>query len=208
MIFFLGMEFSIITGDDTSLMQLPSPKFLTNDLQSVRKLVENIEAVHNQLAKTLIESQKIIKSKTVKDEGNQTKEKQVVIVEKSNTPKKITDPVESKGVLKAKVKPKIIREEKVNIQLDRFKLQAEPETSSLKSDPRLASKHNEEEMIEKLSKEILEQSKSFNNNVMVTKEVGSPRKHSIETATDVTDSKDMNKNSDRITTQFSTKEVM
>ncbi|XP_034190698.1 uncharacterized protein LOC117608993 [Osmia lignaria lignaria] len=204
-----GMEFSIITADDTSLMQLPSPKFLTNDLQSVRKLVENIEAVHNQLAKTLIESQKIIKSKAVKDEGNQTKEKQIVIVEKSNTPKKVTDPVESKGVLKDKVKPKIIRDEKVNIRLDRFQLQAEPGTSTVKSGFRLVSKHNEEEMIEKLSKEILEQSKSFNNNVMVTKEVSSSRKHSIETSTDVTDSKDnasMNKSNDRVTAQYSTKE--
>nr|XP_012145897.1 PREDICTED: uncharacterized protein LOC100876209 isoform X4 [Megachile rotundata] len=208
-----GMEFSIMTGDETSFMQLPSPKLVTNDLQSVRQLVENIEAIHNQLAKTLLESQRIIKNKSViEKEINETKEMEVVTVDNGNLSKKVTRSVETKGVLKSKAKPKIIREEKVNIQLDRFNFQHEPQKlmmSTPKHDARLIPKYSEEEMIEKLSKEILEQSKSFNNNVIAMKEAESPKeKHSIETSTDVTDTKDgaMNKKNDAVTTKYPTKE--
>ncbi|OAD55579.1 hypothetical protein WN48_04455 [Eufriesea mexicana] len=105
-----GMELSMIDpNDETSLMQLPPPQ-MTTDLQSVHKLVENIEAIHNQLAKTLFESQKIIKNKPViKEETKQSKE-----MGTSTNGDNTIHPVEQKVELeKAKVKPKIINEERV-----------------------------------------------------------------------------------------------
>ncbi|CAK9825638.1 hypothetical protein ANTRET_LOCUS3606 [Anthophora retusa] len=172
-----GMEFSLIDQhDETSLMQLPPPKLVTNDLQSIRKLVENIEAIHNQLAKTLIESQKIIKNKAInKKETDQFKKAGRVSSTNDDVPNITTHPVEPKAeVEKAKIKPKIISEEKVNIPLSRFKVQKSPQrltTSTPERDTWLTPKQYEEEVIEQLSKEILEQSEGFNNNLITSKEI-------------------------------------
>ncbi|CAK9805686.1 hypothetical protein ANTPLA_LOCUS4624 [Anthophora plagiata] len=186
-----GMEFSLIDQhDETSLMQLPPPKLVTNDLQSIRKLVENIEAIHNQLAKTLIESQKIIKNKAInKKETDQFKKVERVSSTNDDVPNITSHSVEPKAeVEKAKIKPKIISEEKVNIPLSRFKVQKSPQrltTSTPERDTWLTPKQYEEEVIEQLSKEILEQSEGFNNNLITSKEIyNSTLKYSTQTSID------------------------
>ncbi|XP_078043075.1 uncharacterized protein LOC144473247 isoform X2 [Augochlora pura] len=170
-----GVELSIINpGDETSLMQLPPVK-VKDDLQSVRNLVENIEAIHNQLAKTLIESQNIIKNKTVQTQDtNQLKEVNVE-TQTNEGLEKITSPYVSSKVEeeRVKVKPRIISDERVKIQLDRYKVQDRSKTleaTTQDNNSRLTSKLRDEEMIETLSQEILEQSKSLKNNLLATKE--------------------------------------
>ncbi|OAD55580.1 hypothetical protein WN48_04456 [Eufriesea mexicana] len=67
-------------------------------------------------------------------------------------------------------------------------------TSTPKRDTWLASKQYEEEIIEKLSKEILEQSKGFNNSLITQKEMyNSTVKHSIQTSTEDNDFKNVSK---------------
>ncbi|XP_076633661.1 uncharacterized protein LOC143347906 [Colletes latitarsis] len=182
-----GVEFSIISaGDETSLMQLPSPKLMPNDLENVKNLVENIEAIHDQLTKTLLESQRVIKDKTeVEEKKNQDKESVLTKVPEE-TPKNIIHSAQTKAEAKeTKAKPKIINEERVNIQLDRYKIQYKPQTmaTSLKTNSQDKSDLHDEVVIEKLSKEILEQSKSFKNDLIATKEC------ETRTSTDTADSK-------------------
>ncbi|XP_026673693.1 uncharacterized protein LOC108630195 isoform X2 [Ceratina calcarata] len=164
-----GMEFSMIDpSDDTSLMQLPPPQIATNDLETVHRLVENIEAIHNQLAKTLIESQKIVKTKTAVDESEEIKETE----KGTSTERKAED----------KVKPKIVSVEKVDIAMDRFKRLA---PSAMTSTPERDDKPSEEEVIERLSKEILEQSKGLNSNLVTSKDIcTSTINLSVQTPTD------------------------
>ncbi|CAL7941900.1 unnamed protein product [Xylocopa violacea] len=188
-----GVEFSMVDpGDETSLMQLPPPRIMTNDLQSIRRLVENIEAIHNQLAKTLIDSQKIIENKAVfEKEVDEIKETEKIISIDDGVAKITIDPIEEKTqVEKMKVKPKIISDEIVNIQVNKYKTRKSPQmvTSTPQRDAWLSQKHIEEEMIEQLSKEILEQSKGFNNNNLIS-EIYSTVNHSIQTSTDNDDFK-------------------
>lgn len=100
------------TVDETSLMGLPTPKPMKAELHSIRKIIESIEGIENQLSRTLEKSQRIIRLPDNNDNNS------------SNV-----------------VKPKIISDEKVNIKLNHFKIQ---------------QKEND---IEKLSEEILEDSK-------------------------------------------------
>ena len=193
---FLGMEFSGISADDeSSLMQLPPPKLMANDLQSIRNLVENIEAIHSQLAATLIESQQIIKNNgVVQEETRETKEMEVMTETSGNTSKNATHSIDSKAkVPKTRGKPRIISEERVNIQLDAFKIQHRPQTLlsvPAERDFRHSSKFHDEKMIEMISKEILEQSKSFSNNATETKDSDKPMVNRvIQTPTDTNDSK-------------------
>ncbi|XP_043796457.1 uncharacterized protein LOC122716951 isoform X3 [Apis laboriosa] len=200
-----GMElFSLIDpSDETSLMQLPDPQPMTNDLQNVHRLVENIEAIHDQLVKTLIESQKIIKSKIIKEEIDQIKEIGIVSCDDNAKDKKELEEI--------KIKPKILSDEKVNIQLNRFKIQKstfQASTSTPKHNTWLTPKQYEEEMIEKLSKEILEQSKGFNDNVISQKEIyDSALKHSIQTSTDNDDFKNETQKNHTIIKKHFNKEV-
>ncbi|KOX67364.1 hypothetical protein WN51_08271 [Melipona quadrifasciata] len=189
-----GMELSTLidSHDETSLMQLPEPRLKTADLENVHRLVENIEAIHNQLARTLIESQKIIRSKAIpREESDQVKETEIA------TPMIDDNAIYSaeqriEEVEREKAKPKIINEEKVNIHLSRFRVkQPEILTSTPKHDTDLP-RHYEEELIERISKEILEQSKALNNNFITSKEISSI-KHSIQTSTDNNDFKNISK---------------
>lgn len=193
MIIVLGMELSMIDShDETSLMQLPEPRLKTADLENVHRLIENIEAIHNQLARTLIESQKIIRSKAIpREEPDQVKETEIA------TPTIDDNAIYSaeqriEEVEREKAKPKIINEEKVNIQLSRFRVKP-PEmlTSTPKHDTDL-TRYYEERLIERISKEILEQSKGLNNNFITSKEISSI-KHSIQTSTDNNDFKNISK---------------
>jgi len=166
------MDFSLISpSDETSLMQLSTSKPARNDAQAVRRLIDSIEAIHAQLARTLLESQRIMRvSEAVSKDETCDAEIQAI----TSTPRsKLVDTVkahvqESKvEVVEDKAKPKIISNEKVNIQLNRFKMQQKPQAISAtktlerNSWPPCTLPLHEEEIIEKLSKEILEQSKNL-----------------------------------------------
>jgi len=166
------MDFSLISpSDETSLMQLSTSKPARNDTQAVRRLIDSIEAIHAQLARALLESQRIMRvSEAVSKDETCDAEIQAI----TSTPRsKLVDTVkahvqESKvEVVEDKVKPKIISNEKVNIQLNRFKMQQKPQAISAtktlerNSWPPCTLPLHEEEIIEKLSKEILEQSKNL-----------------------------------------------
>ncbi|XP_011176139.2 uncharacterized protein LOC105208080 [Solenopsis invicta] len=162
------IDFSLISpSDETSLMQLSTPKPARNDAQAVRRMIDSIEAIHAQLAKTLLESQRIRGNEAVsKDETSCDAEIQAI----TSTPRsKLVDTVKAQGskVVEGKAKPKIINNEKVNIQLNRFKMQQKPQatpatkTMERNSWPPCTLSLHEEEIIEKLSKEILEQSKNL-----------------------------------------------
>lgn len=177
--------------DETSLMQLPEPRPRTVDLENVHRLVENIEAIHNQLAKTLIESQRIIKSKAIPREESEIKEAEIVAPTiDDNAIYSAEQRIEE--VEREKAKPKIVNEEKVNIQLSRFRIKpSEVVTSTPKHDTELM-KHYEEELIGRISKEILEQSKGLNDNFITSREI-STIKHSIQTSTDNDEFKNISK---------------
>lgn len=180
--------------DETSLMQLPPPQqVVTNDLQSVRKLVENIEAIHNQLAKTLVESQKIIKDKVViEEEADEVEEAASAAIAGTST--KTVQVAEPRAEAeKGRAKPTIINEEKVKIQLHRMHARNSLEmlsTSTPKRDAWSTPKNYEKMVIERLSKEILEQSEGINNNIMITKETyNAVARSSVETSTEGDDPK-------------------
>lgn len=159
------MDFSLISpSDDTSLMQLSTPA--RDDAQAVRRLIDSIEAIHVQLAKTLLESQRIMRGSEAvsKDETSCDAEIQAI----TSTPRsKLVDTVKTQEfkVVEDRAKPKIISNEQVNLQLNRFKMQQKPQTTSAtktserNSWPSCALR--EEETVDKLSKEILEQSKNL-----------------------------------------------
>lgn len=161
------MDFSLIApSDETSLMQLSS-RLTRDDEQAVRRLVESIEAIHAQLAKTLLESQRFIGSETVPEDGS-SRDAEVQATTSTPRSKLIHTITEQKSeIVKGKARSKIVSDEKVNIQLNRFKIQQKPQamsatrTSERNSWPPCTLPLREEEVIEKLSKEILEQSKSL-----------------------------------------------
>jgi len=162
------MDFSLIApSDETSLMQLSS-RLTRDDEQAVRRLIESIEAIHAQLAKTLLESQRIIGSEAVPEDGSL---RDAEVQATTSTPRsKSVDTdiahIQKSEIVKGKAKPKIVSE-RVNIELNRFKTQQKPQaipatrTSERNSWPPCTLPLREEEIIEKLSKEILEQSKSL-----------------------------------------------
>ncbi|KYM93354.1 hypothetical protein ALC53_00291 [Atta colombica] len=165
------MDLSLISpSDDTSLLQLSTPKPARNDTQAVRRLIDSIEEIHAQLARTLLESQRIMRGseEVLKDETSCDTEIQAI----TSTPRsKLVDTinahVQESKVVEGKAKPKIISNEKVNMQFNRFKMQQNPQAMSAtktlerNSWPPCTLPLHEEEIIEKLSKEILEQSKNL-----------------------------------------------
>ncbi|KYQ58501.1 hypothetical protein ALC60_02539 [Trachymyrmex zeteki] len=165
------MDLSLISpSDDTSLLQLSTPKPARNDVQAVRRLIDSIEEIHAQLARTLLESQRIMQGseEILKDETLCDAEIQAI----TSTPRsKLVDTikahVQESKVVEGKAKPKIISNDKVNIQFNRFKMQQKPQAMSAtkmlerNSWPPCTLPLHEEEIIKKLSKEILEQSKNL-----------------------------------------------
>ncbi|XP_050465804.1 uncharacterized protein LOC126859008 isoform X1 [Cataglyphis hispanica] len=174
-----GMDLSLISpSDETSLMQLPTSRPVREDAQAVQRLIESIEAIHAQLAKTLLESQKIIGSEAIpKDEPScKTGIRAVTSTPRSKSIDTVKACIEKSEVVESKAKPKIISNERVNIQFNRFKMQQRPQatsttkTSDRNSWPPCTSSLHEEEVIEKLSKEILEQSKNMDKTSIASKE--------------------------------------
>uniref|UniRef100_A0A0C9QRA4 K1731 protein n=1 Tax=Fopius arisanus TaxID=64838 RepID=A0A0C9QRA4_9HYME len=189
-------DFSITApSDDTSLMLMPTPRPRDN-LHSVQKLVESIEAIHSQLAKTLHESQRIITGNVMASRrlGSPKLSKlPPPILQKSKELPKSPQPAKSPKPLppdspkfpkspglprplmtpqpEDKKKPKVISEEIVEINLQRFKSRKEsshPQPST--------STPNHDEIVEKLSLEILEQTKSSEKATGSRKKPESPTK--------------------------------
>ncbi|KMQ94272.1 leucine-rich repeat-containing protein [Lasius niger] len=147
-----GMDFSLISpSDETSLMQLPTSRPAREDAQTVHRLIESIEAIHAQLARTLLESQRIVGSDAVpRDEPSCDTEVQAI----TSTPRsKSLDTV------------------KAHIQKSEQRPQATSATkmSDRNSWPPCTFSLHEEEVIEKLSKEILEQSKNMDKASIVSR---------------------------------------
>ncbi|XP_033227539.1 uncharacterized protein LOC117179643 [Belonocnema kinseyi] len=165
-----GVDFSLMTqNDNTSFLQL-SPGSLPHDLQDVRNLVENVEAINNQLARTLQESRRIIAGEGINlpkppvsyslieksPELSDSRSKESIISSIDEDPQ-ITEERAEKG------KPKIISSEPVNLNIDKFRVlrsPSKPEGRNRTGSAKTASGH--EDVVEQISKEILEQSKSLN----------------------------------------------
>ncbi|XP_012259559.2 serine-rich adhesin for platelets-like [Athalia rosae] len=173
----IGIELSVGGhSDESSMFLVPGPTSMRGDLQSVRKLVDSIEAIHSQLAKTLNESQRIIADEKVS--------KQVSILKTSTQPSVSTETddsaikestiaqhsdTSSKQDGSSRELPRIISSERVNIPLSRYNILptpqtiAKPRTSTSTSPSPVKSPRQEEDMVERLSKEILEQSKALDS---------------------------------------------
>ena len=157
-----GFDFSLTNpADETSLMQLPPPLPYKNDLHSVQRLVDSIEAIHSQLAKTLKESQKIITSgvaqtvvntRATVSSSNENRSKSSSSTSTENTPV----PVEIKA------KPKIVANERVQIDLQSLKRGLGTYTAMVVANeaqwPTPGTPRRHEEVVAKLYQEILEQS--------------------------------------------------
>ncbi|KAL2749899.1 uncharacterized protein V1477_001970 [Vespula maculifrons] len=172
-----GMELSVISPrEDINFMKI-HPE-VQSSMKNVQRLVENIEAIHQQLAKTLHESQNAI-MQTENVNKDLLKDTDIPIKNKfehpvSTTVEHIIDkPVSSK----IKSKPRIIKEEKVNIKLNRFKMPHKslatmttvmPERNSW---PPAKIPTQENNTIEELSKEILEQSKTKSTDIPAFKKI-------------------------------------
>lgn len=165
-----GVDFSLMTpNDNTSFLQL-SPGSIPHDLQDVRNLVENVEAINNQLARTLQESRRIIAGEGINlpkppvsysqieksPELSDSRSKESIISSIDEDPQIIEERAE-------KGKPRIISSEPVNLNIDKFRVLRSP--SKLEGRNRAGSAKSpsgHEDVVEQISKEILEQSKSLN----------------------------------------------
>ncbi|KAL2740854.1 uncharacterized protein V1478_000995 [Vespula squamosa] len=178
-----GMELSVISPqEDINFMKI-HPE-MQSSMKNVQRLVENIEAIHQQLAKTLYESQNaIMQTETINKELLKDTNIQVG---QSQTKNKFEHPVsttvehtiDKPASSKTKSKPRIIKEEKVNIKLNRFKMPHKslatmtmpiPERNSW---PPAKIPSQENNTIEELSKEILEQSKTKSTDIPAFKKIG------------------------------------
>lgn len=171
-----GMELSVGGhSDESTMFQIPGPTPMRGDLQSVRKLVDSIEAIHSQLAKTLNESQRIIAVEGISKQTSTSKSKSLTQPTVSTQPEETsripdgltTDNGRREGSRRGI--PRIVSSERVNIPISRFKMLPKPKTSAKvtvtesSSPPRGESTRQEEDVVERLSKEILEQSKALDN---------------------------------------------
>ncbi|XP_066597318.1 uncharacterized protein [Prorops nasuta] len=156
-----GLDFSLVT-DETKFMELPAPRPV-NEMQTVRKLLENMEAIHRQLAETFIKSEKIITNNARENTGFSSS----TIINIDAT-KKYTETIEEdtenypNEVIKSR-KPQIISDERVNIKLDIQRPQAIPPNKNSWSSSKRPGQDQKE--IEKISNEILEQSKGLNESL-------------------------------------------
>ncbi|XP_012274667.1 uncharacterized protein LOC105696631 isoform X2 [Orussus abietinus] len=188
-----GMEFSdMAPSDETSFMQLPQSQTGRNELYSVRRLVQSIEAIHNQLAKTLQESQRIIIGEgTPQPSGSSDKATSNIAREAKITHSISTSTEDRVEKMDTRAKARVISDVPVNICLNRLRTSNRPHTAmrlSMENEswPTSQSSRQQEDIVEKLSKEILEQSKGLDKSFETQKEnenvckqrTPSPRQHS------------------------------
>ncbi|XP_044014175.1 uncharacterized protein DDB_G0287625 [Aphidius gifuensis] len=164
------MDYSLLApSDDTILMQMPPPRPPRSDLYCVQQLVDSIEVIHTQLAKTLSDSQKIMTGNARKISKNSTTLKSPRIVNNVNVVDEVidvdddNDDNDDAGGVK-KTKPKVVSDEFVKLDLNRFK----PFDSKPNKNP--MTQHNQDDIVEKLSKEILEQSKNEKRRIILSPE--------------------------------------
>ncbi|XP_046742128.1 uncharacterized protein LOC124408891 [Diprion similis] len=176
-----GMELSVGgQSDESTMFQVPGPPPMTSDLQSVRQLVDSIEAIHSQLAKTLNESQRIIAVEKLSNQPSKMKT--------SFTQPSVSTETDENSAIQSSIgtdahssvnnelrevprrgTPRIISSEHVNIPLSHFNLPQKPKTSLEMtvtqpiSPSREKSPRQRDDVVERLSKEILEQSKALDN---------------------------------------------
>lgn len=132
----------------------------------MRNLVENVEAINNQLARTLQESRRIIAGEGIdlpKPPVSYSEIQQSPDISDSKS-KESSSSVEDLQLIEdvAKLKPKIINEETVKLNLDKFRIFQNPSKLEMKNDGPSGEviQPGHEDIVEKISKEILQQSKS------------------------------------------------
>ncbi|XP_046480718.1 serine-rich adhesin for platelets isoform X1 [Neodiprion pinetum] len=176
-----GMELSVGgQSDESTMFQVPGPPPMSGDLQSVRQLVNSIEAIHSQLAKTLNESQRIIATEKLSKQPSKMKtsstQPSVSTETDENSPFQSSVGTGTHSSVNNEVRevprmgiPRIISSERVNIPLSHFNLPQKPMTSlevtaaQPISPARRKSPRQKDDVVERLSKEILEQSKALDN---------------------------------------------
>ncbi|XP_015594339.1 mucin-17 [Cephus cinctus] len=159
-----GMEFSLVTpSDESSFMQFPPARPMRSDLYSVRRLVDSIEAIHSQLAQTLMDSERIIAG----NKPLQAAQPGSFRVTKESTSTGTEEPEareQNTKDEKTRAKPRVISDEPINLSPGRLRALKTPRSAPIGAAdapwPTSSSPH--EDMVKKLSKEILEQSKSLN----------------------------------------------
>ncbi|KAJ8679772.1 hypothetical protein QAD02_015559 [Eretmocerus hayati] len=178
-----GLELSMATQEDSN----SACQLIPNSQSSVSgdELVKNIEAIHAQLKRTLMDSQKLISgegiaiAKSATDHDNAKKSSSSKgspnapeVLSASSHQTKVSSPTSPRG----RTKPRIVNNERVNIRLDRFRVPqiteattrtaAGAQTAEVSTASALLNgPEQNDEMVEKLSQEILEQSKSINKSV-------------------------------------------
>ncbi|XP_024887347.1 uncharacterized protein LOC112464534 isoform X1 [Temnothorax curvispinosus] len=128
------MDFSLISpSDNTSLMQISTPKLSCNDAQAVRRWSDPIEAIHALLGRTLLESQRIMRGSEAASRNETLCDAEIQAI--TSTPRsKLVDTVkthvqESK-VVEGRTEPKINSNEKFNIHLSQVEMQQKPQARS------------------------------------------------------------------------------
>ena len=135
--------------------------------EEVNDLVKNIETLHANLKKTLYESQKIISAEGMSLKkplpyNELEKSPSLSDISKNTTSESTKNEDENKKLPTVKsnlTKPKILNDERVNISLSRFK-NPQRNIKALNS-----QSHCNDDVIKKLSQEILEQSNSLNKSL-------------------------------------------
>ncbi|XP_071558169.1 uncharacterized protein [Temnothorax nylanderi] len=128
------MDFSLISpNDNTSLMQISTPKSSCNDAQAVHRWIDPIEAIYALLARTFLESQRIMRGSEAASKNEALCDAEIQAI--TSTPRsKLVDTVkthvqESK-VVEGRAEPKIISNEKFNIHLSQVEMQQKPQAPS------------------------------------------------------------------------------
>lgn len=190
--YFLGLESSTITNDTSNA----DHQFTTDAQQpstsskAASKLVMDLEGVHTQLKKTLLESRKIISGEGIElpkpPASARQKDKSPSPNASNDTTNSVTveeeeeedeEPEKEKSAAATTGKPKIINSERVNIKLNRYRLgqrgvvtttDTTTTTTTGTGTGSSAPEHSEDAaVIASLQNEILEQSKSQNKSVPV-----------------------------------------
>ncbi|XP_014206943.1 uncharacterized protein LOC106638343 isoform X2 [Copidosoma floridanum] len=183
-----GLELSVMTTSENS--KLTSRSDSTSQPPGSGSLIKNIEAIHAQLKKALEESRKIISSDDI-ELPKSTKHVKINEKSPSTTIDLSKETINSESLEdEAKEeppqhstptgppKPRIVSEQRVNIPLGRFQYLQKPRFStnndknkstatSITAEVADADVDQSEQMVQMLSKELLEQSKSVNKSTPV-----------------------------------------
>jgi hypothetical protein len=192
----LGLEIAVSSNDESNSVSKIFPRSQLSGNFEKSRLVNSIEAIHAQLKMKLMESRKIISGKGLDLPKSplpcRYAEKSSSI--SSDLSKDLTGSesfeenaeklrIARMSSSKACAKPRIVNDERVHIKLDRFRIGSNPRrtggggesgkttvvpsTSKVTTETVTNAPDQNEDMVEMLSKEILEQSKSINKSVAI-----------------------------------------